>query len=104
DKQVNRSVADLEAADRNLTNTQLLLRDAEHAYDASFSEIQQLSASIAERSRHIDSLVRRLPPDEVEMHQQRSELASMRTRLERLRRELNTKIVLYKDFVEDIRR
>lgn len=104
DKQVQRAETDLRNADKNLTTTKQSLSDAEQAYDTHFNEIQQLSVQIAERSTRIGSLVRRLPPAEAQMHQQRADLASMRTRVEHLRRELDARRQLFAGFIEEISR
>jgi hypothetical protein len=79
-------------------------RVAEHRYHAHFNEIQELNTKIAERSRRIDSLIRRLPPAEAEVHKQRSELAAMRSRVEVLRTDLVAKRRAFRDFVEEISR
>jgi len=61
---------------------------AEAAYDAMLSSISELNARVASRRARIDALVARLPPDEVALHDHRSELAALRGRVEVMKREL----------------
>ncbi len=61
---------------------------AEGAYQDILTNTSRLIESTARRAADMDDLVRRLPSSEREMHQQRSELAVMRSRLERQRSEL----------------
>jgi len=104
DKRVERAAADLNAVDADLSSARQSFDDAESRYQSHFNEIQELNSKISDRSRRIDGLVRRLPPAEAEMHQQRSELATMRGRVEQLRAELTTKRSAFRSFVEDVSR
>jgi len=62
---------------------------SEAEFEALVVQIQELNARISERSDHIETLARRLPPDEAELHEQRSEVAQMRGRLETMKLELD---------------
>ena len=64
------------------------------------AQLAQLDAKIAERTARIDVLISRLPPSEQEIHKQRSELASMRSRTEALIAELAKKRDAFGAFVD----
>lgn len=104
DKRVERASAELRAIDDEVGQARDALIEAEHRYEAHFREIQELNVRIADRSQRIDSLIRRLPPAEAEMHKQRSELASMRSRVGDLRRELTAKRAAFRSFVDGVNR
>jgi predicted nucleic acid-binding Zn-ribbon protein len=104
DKRVERVTADLYAIESDLSEARRSLDEAEGRYQAHLNEIQELNSKIAERSRRIDGLVRRLPPAEVEIHKQRSELASMRSRVEELKADLFIKRNAFRKFVEQVSR
>ena len=104
DQRVQAAAAALEGIEKDLDDARRLLKQAENQYQSHYSETQQLNYQIAERSNQIDSLVKRLPPAEAEMHRQRSELASMRSRVEQLREDLNSKRDAFRKFVEEISR
>lgn len=104
DKRVEHVIADLDNVEKDVSGSQLSLKEAEERYQAHFNEILELNSKIADRSHRIDGLVRRLPPAEAEMHKQRSELASMRGRVEQLRAELLTKRNAFRTFVEEVSR
>lgn len=55
---------------------------AEKAFDDLLNEISKLNTKTAKRSAEINELVRRLPPAEQQVHQQRSELAAAYARLQ----------------------
>lgn len=55
---------------------------AEKIFDDLLARISELNAKTANRSAEIDDLIRRLPPAEQKVHEQRSELATQRARLE----------------------
>ena len=54
---------------------------AEEAFDDLLNKISELNTKTAKRSADINELVRRLPPDEQEIHQQKSQLDADRARL-----------------------
>ena len=53
-------------------------------FDNASAQLAKLDAKIAERTARIDLLISRLPPSEQDIHKQRSELASMRSRTDAL--------------------
>ena len=103
-KRVERATDSLAVIGNEMKAAQAEFEAAEQDFDSQLREIQQLNSEIAERSLSIDALIRRLPPDEAEMHQQRSELATMRSRVEGWRSELVNKRQEFSRFVEGISR
>jgi hypothetical protein len=103
-KQVQTAAATLTAVDVELETAQRMMREAEDAFQEQLSQLQALTTQIAERSHLIDSLVKRLPPAEGDIHRQRTELASMRSRVEQLREELTTKRRTFQTYVEELTR
>ena len=75
---------------------------ADEDYDRVLAEIEKLSASIARRSAQINDLVRRLPPGEKAVHQQRSELNSIRARLEVHRKTLGEMRASFDSIVSNV--
>ncbi len=104
DRRVDRATADLKSIEEDLDEARQALGDADRRHLSHFEGIQKLNYEIAERSRHIDALVKRLPPDEAAMHKQRSELAAMRSRVEELRIDLTIKREQFRSFVEGVSR
>lgn len=101
DRRVKKAVAALETIESDQTEARRQLDDLEAEYASFVQEVAQLNASIAERSARIDHLVRRLPPDEAEVHKQRSELAAWRSRVETLRSDLIEKRQEFRAFVDE---
>ena len=101
DRRVKKAAVALETIDLELTEARRQLDELEAEYASFFQDIAQLDASVSERSARIDHLVRRLPPDEAELHQQRSELAIMRSRVEKLRSDLIEKRQEFRAFVDE---
>ncbi len=104
DKRVERAAADLHTVETDLSGAKQSFDEAESRYQSHFNEIQELNSKIADRSRRIDGLVRRLPPAEAELHKQRTELATMRGRVEELKAELAIRRRAFRSFVEDVSR
>ena len=104
DKRVERASADLQAIEKEVAAARGALDDAESQYNSHFNEIAALGVKISERSRRIDALVRRLPPGEAELHKQRSELSAMRSRVEELRLDLDSKRQLFGGFIDEMNR
>lgn len=104
DKRVERTAEELEAAARDLSEARRALEEAEKRYQIHFTAIQELNLRLAERSARIDSLIKRLPPAEADLHRQRHDLASMRARVGQLQEELTAKRLLFKVFVDDTTR
>jgi hypothetical protein len=72
---------------------------AEKEFDDQLNEVSRLNAKTATRSAEIRDLLRRLPPDEREVHQQRSELATAYGRLEQDQAELRALRQQFQEFV-----
>jgi hypothetical protein len=72
--------------------------DAEFA-DA-VSEIDELDASVTQRSARIEQLVKRLPPDEAKIHKQQDAVEALRGRAEVMKRELGKRRRSFGAFVE----
>jgi hypothetical protein len=102
DKRVELVVADLEAIEKELVEARSSLQEAVRRHESHFEEMAGLNAKISERSLRIDLLIRNLPPAETEMHKERRELASMRSRVEELRRELKFKRSAFRTFVDQV--
>lgn len=69
-----------EAAARHREQTKQML-------DGHRAEVARLSADVTERSAQIEELASRLPPGEAALHEQRRDLAAMRSRLDTMRAE-----------------
>ena len=69
-------------------------------FDNATAQLAELDAKIAERTARIDVLISRLPPSEQKIHEQRSELASMRSRTAALTAELTEKRDAFGAFVD----
>jgi hypothetical protein len=95
------SLAGLETA---VLESRRALDEAEDRYKAQLSAIAALSAEVNDRSLVIDSLVKRLPPEEADMHRQRGELATFRARVESLKADLSAKREAFQGFVKDVSR
>ena len=80
------------------------LVEKEAQYRAVTTELATLDRNISARSQRIDALVRRLPPEEAEIHRQRSELSVMRGRVEELRGQLTAQREAFRGFVNEVSR
>ena len=103
-----------EIANRRVTRADRELREIEPELAAALSgyedattefndvnnQLAQLDAQISKRSARIDVLISRLPPSEQEIHKQRSELATMRSRTEALAAELAHKRIAFGAFID----
>jgi AAA domain len=100
DKRVAKSAAALHSIEPILSEARSELETAENEYSSLVTEATELSASTSTRSARIDSLVRRLPPEEADLHRQREELAGVRTRLATMRAKLTKLRKAFSKFVE----
>lgn len=76
--------------------------EAEKLYAALLDEVSGLNDRIARRSAEMSEMVRRLPPDEQKLRAHQTELASLGSRLEQGKRELETYRGLFDAFVQDV--
>lgn len=88
----------------NLEEARRALREIEADYQSRVVQISELRKRINDQSRRIDFIVKRLPPEEVEIHKQRSQLTLMHDRVDELKRQLDSKQELFKVFIEKVNR
>ena len=72
----------LQATDVELESTRSALEAFEAERNEAVVKIQELQTAIAEGKAKADNLLRRLPPEESEIHERRQEFASLRARVE----------------------
>jgi energy-coupling factor transporter ATP-binding protein EcfA2 len=77
------------------------LSKAELQYEQNVTKISELNAAIAQRSASIDSLIRRLPPEEAALQDQRSELSALRARSAEMQQELDARRSNFQEFLEE---
>lgn len=90
----------LESADKELAATTRERELAEAEFDVHTAETVRLRSDIATRSARITQIVDLLPPDEAVLHQQRAELAAIRSRLEAMKADLAEERASFRSFVE----
>ena len=100
DRRVKKTQVALDQIEPELLTADELLAATENEFDKARLEIAELDAKIGERSARIDLLIQRLPPDQQEIHKQRAELASMRSRVESLTKELADMRAAFSAFVD----
>lgn len=100
DRRVKKAQTKLEAVELELSEAEEEFASSESAFDKARLELAELDAKIGERTARIDLLIQRLPPGEQEIHKQRAELASMRSRVEALTQELTAKRSEFSEFVD----
>lgn len=101
DERVAKAQRLLDASDRELTGSTRDREAAEADYDRHTAEMTQLRSEIATRSARLSQIVEFLPPDEAVLRKQRTELASIRGRLESMKAELATERAAFRAFVEE---
>lgn len=77
-------------------------RIAEATFADALQKVSELAASTGSRALEIAELVKRLPPEERELHDQRDAMASMRANVERRREELNLRRNEFAAFVASV--
>lgn len=97
-------VGNLNFSEKNLSEARCSLEEAEEYYQLHVKQLDELNKKIGDQSRRIDYLIRQLPPEEAKMHEQRSGIASLRSRVETLKTELESKRMLFTSFVEKVNR
>ena len=78
DRRAKSAAKALRAIEPELSNAFDQHQATTEEFDNATAQLAELDAKIAERTARIDVLISRLPPSEQEIHEQRSELASMR--------------------------
>jgi energy-coupling factor transporter ATP-binding protein EcfA2 len=104
DKRASRLKTGLSASENDLIEARLALDVAERRYQSHLELDQELRAGIASRARRMDHLVRELPPTETDIHEQRGELATMRSRVEQMKGDLQTKRKRYRALISEVSR
>lgn len=104
DVPTNQDVTKLERIEIAMAEAQRVLEETEQSYNSRIQQLTEISARINDRSFQIDRLVKQLPPDEAVMHKQRSELSSLRGRVEELRAELISLRESFKRLIENVNR
>ena len=99
-ERVTRLIGNVDKAEDELQSARANLQVAEGEYEEAIAEIRQLQARIARRTVSIDALLVRLPAKDVELHEQRQELSTLRGRVELLQRELDDRREAFDGIVE----
>lgn len=101
---VAQAAAHLRTVTVQIKEVHFSLERAKSEYKKHIAEIRRLNTSVEERSSEIDDLIRRLPPEEAELHKQRSELAVMKSRVAQLREDLIGLREKFRSFVDEVNR
>jgi hypothetical protein len=101
---VTRAMEHLAGADSGLADARSGHSEAEHAYAEHLAAFTELGARIANRAQRIELLIAALPPDEALLHQRRSQISILRTRVEEIRQSLFGKRAAFEAFIESINR
>ena len=78
--------------------------EAEAEFEAHIAQVQELNATVAARDATIESLVKRLPPADADLIEQRSDLASLRARVEVQRAEIAQLRAEFGNFIRRVNR
>ena len=100
DRRVRKAQKELDKIEPEVLEAEEQLEKSESYFDDARMELAELDAAIGERTARIDLLVQRLPPDEQEVHKQRAELASMRSRVAALTKDLEEKQKSFSGFID----
>lgn len=101
EKEVRQAIEDLGRIEADLAESRHALETANTEYQSRVSQLDKLRVSLDDRARRIDYLVGQLPPEEAEMHQQRSQLALLRNQLEELKGKLDGTQEEFRELVEE---
>lgn len=88
DRRVTRAAKALEEIEPELSHAFNQYQETTDEFNDASLQLATLDAKISERTARIDLLISRLPPSEQDIHKQRSDLATMRSRTEALTSEL----------------
>lgn len=102
DKRLNRALNSLDKADAALALARTKADEAESRYRGIQEELQALESAIARRRERIDTLIRRLPKEEAALHEQREELARLRSRVVTLKDELTIRRKHFSQFIDGV--
>lgn len=101
---ISRATTAMRKAAERLEAANIERAETEAAFTRVLVDIQRLNASVAERTARIDALVMRLPPGEVDVHERRSELATLRASVELMKRDLAERRSTFAQFIARINR
>jgi energy-coupling factor transporter ATP-binding protein EcfA2 len=87
-----------------LSEVDAMRREVESEFQALVTDLEELRTAVADRAAQIDNLIRRLPPDEAAIHEQREELVSLRARLQVQQVRLVEARSEFEDFIRRINR
>lgn len=102
DEHVSSTASILQTADAVVENLKGKLQSILSHYTQARMQLQELSTTLSRRSEQIDTLVRRLPPEESAMHEKREELALLRSRVIGFREELVQSRNAFATFIDSI--
>jgi hypothetical protein len=102
DKRFKRANQILSRVGRDVAEARVSLEMAEQRYRLAEMEIAKNSLEISERSNRIDTLIRKLPPEEASLHERHSEILMMRAHLTNTRLELNSKRTAFRTFISEV--
>ena len=100
DERVSKAERLLEAADRSLLAATHERERSESEFSNHTTEIAHLHAEVAKRAARLSEIIELLPPSEAALRKQRTELASVRGRLETMKAELAEERSNFHSFVE----
>ena len=100
DRRVKKSSKTLEMIGPSLSDASRKREESRAEFENCRTKLMELDVQIAKRTARIDELVRCLPPSEQKIHDQRSELALLRRRIEELSAELTNKRDVFSAFVD----
>ena len=93
------SELNLQYTDAELENARTALLELEEQRRLTAHRIQELQATITARTARVETLLGQLPPEESNLHERRSELGSLRARIEVLQREVDEKRIAFKQVI-----
>jgi hypothetical protein len=99
-----RAVETMAGADAELAAARSQHTEAEQAYRTQLTSVTQLGSTIAKRAQRIELLVTALPPDEAVLHERRSEISILRTRVAEIREVLTARRAAFAAFIDEISR
>jgi energy-coupling factor transporter ATP-binding protein EcfA2 len=88
---IEKARKDLERAAAQLDGADARRHEAERELDGQMDAIEVLRSKVAERSVQIEAVASQLPPGDVDVDEQRTELAAMRAQLETMKRDLSNR-------------